>query len=175
VNGHQSRPGWSPGSTADLDPDASTGPRSAIIGVGHRTGGIDLRGFVVGTIVTAIAFYIMVKVLPDYTGFDFVQYKGDLAGIVVISLIFGVVNGLIGPILRVLTLPISLMTLGLIGFVVNAALLLLTAGIADATGFTLTVGDFPPNLVSLTTLVAAVVGSIVLSLISSVIRLVIPD
>jgi putative membrane protein len=134
-----------------------------------------LRGFIVGTIVTAIAFYIMVKVLPDYTGFDFVQYKGDIPGIVVISVIFGLVNGLIGPILRVLTLPISLMTLGLVGFVVNAVLLLVTAWIAQGLSFDLKVGDYPPDLISVTTLVAAVVGSIVLSLISTAIRLVIPD
>jgi putative membrane protein len=138
-------------------------------------GGIVLRGFIVGTVVTAIAFYIMVKVLPEYTGFDFVQYKGDLTGIVVISVIFGLVNSLIGPILRVLTLPISLMTLGLIGFLVNAVLLLLTAAIAQGLSFDLKVGDYPPDLISVTTLVAAVVGSIVLSLISTAIRLVIPD
>jgi putative membrane protein len=134
-----------------------------------------LRGFIVGTIVTAIAFYIMVKILPDYTGFDFVQYKGEIPGIVVISVIFGLVNALIGPILRVLTLPISLMTLGLVGFVVNAVLLLVTAAIAQGLKFDLKVGDYPPDLISVTTLVAAVVGAIVLSLISTAIRLVIPD
>jgi putative membrane protein len=134
-----------------------------------------LRGFIVGTIVTAIAFYIMVKVLPTYTGFDFVQYKGDLVGIVVISVIFGLVNSLIGPILRIMTLPISFVTLGLIGFVVNAVLLLITAAIAQGLKFDLIVGDYPPNLISLTTLVAAIVGAVVLSVISSVIRLVIPD
>jgi putative membrane protein len=138
-------------------------------------GGIVLRGFIVGTVVTAIAFYIMVKILPDYTGFDFVQYKGDVPGIVAISVIFGLVNSLIGPILRILTLPISLMTLGLIGFVVNAVLLLLTAAIAQGLSFDLKVGDYPPDLISVTTFVAAVVGSIVLSLISTAIRLVIPD
>ena len=67
------------------------------------------------------------------------------------------------------------MTLGLIGFLINAGLLLLTAVIADSSGFDLTVGDFPPDLLSVTTLVAAVVGAVVLSLVSTVVRLVIPD
>ena len=47
-----------------------------------------------------------------------------------------------------------MMTLGLIGFVINAGLLLLTAAITDAMSFDLKVGDFPPDLLSVDTLVA---------------------
>jgi putative membrane protein len=134
-----------------------------------------LRGFVVGTIITAIAFFILTQVLPEYTGFDLVKYDGELVGIVVIALIFGVVNGLIGPIVRALALPISFMTMGLIGFVINAGLLLVTAAISDVLGFDLVVGDFPPNLLTADTLVAAIVGALVLSLVSTAVRLVVPD
>ena len=129
-----------------------------------------MRGFVVGTIVTAIAFFILTKFLPQ-----FVSYDGDLVGLVIVSVIFGVVNGLIGPIVRLLALPLRMMTLGLIGFVINAGLLLLTAWIATAMHFDLTVGDFPPTLLSIDTLVAAIVGAVVLSLVSTAVRLVIPD
>jgi len=134
-----------------------------------------LRGFVVGTIVTAIAFYVLAKALPQYTSFDMVTYDGELYGIVVLALIFGLVNASIGRIVRLLALPISFMTMGLIGFVINAALLLVTAFIADAAKFDLTVGDFPPDLLTADTLVAAVVGAIVLSLVSTVVRLAVPD
>lgn len=134
-----------------------------------------MRGFIVGTIVTAIAFYVLTKTLPEYTGFDLVTYKGDLIGIVVLAIIFGVVNALVGRIVRLLALPISLMTMGLVGFVINAGLLLLTAVIANSTGFDLTVGDFPPDLLTADTLVAAVVGAVILSAVSTVVRLAIPD
>jgi len=134
-----------------------------------------LKGFAVGTVVTAIAFFLMTQVLPKYTGFDMVTYKGDLVGIAVLAIIFGLVNGLVGPIVRMLALPISFMTMGLIGFVINAGLLLLTAVIANSTGFDLTVGDFPPDLLTADTLVAAVVGAVILSLVSTVVRLVVPD
>ena len=67
------------------------------------------------------------------------------------------------------------MTMGLIGFVINAGLLLLTAVIADAANFNLTVGDFPPTLLSITTIVAAIVGSLVISLVSTAVRLVVKD
>jgi putative membrane protein len=128
-----------------------------------------MRGFIIGTVVSAIALYIMVEFIPGY-----VAYEGDLIGIVGIAAIFGVVNGLIGPIVRALALPISLMTLGLVGFVINAGLLLLTAFIADNAGFDFTVGDFPPDF-TINTIVSAVVAAVILSLISSVIRLVVRD
>ena len=129
-----------------------------------------MRGFIVGTIVTAIAFYVLTTFLPQ-----FVSYKGETVGLLVLAVIFGLVNGLIGPIVRILSFPLTVMTLGLIGFLINAGLLLLTAVIADSSGFDLTVGDFPPDLLSIDTLVAAVVGAVVLSLVSTVVRLVIPD
>jgi putative membrane protein len=129
-----------------------------------------LRGFIVGTIVTAIAFFILTKFLPQ-----FVSYDGDLIGLIVIAIVFGVVNGLIGPIVRLLALPIRMMTLGLVGFLINAGLLLLTAAITGAMHFDLKVGDFPPDLLSVDTLIGAIVGAIVLSLVSTAVRLVVPD
>jgi putative membrane protein len=47
----------------------------------------------------------------------------------VIAVIFGVVNALIGPILRMITFPLTLVTLGLFRLVVNAALLGITAAL----------------------------------------------
>jgi putative membrane protein len=128
-----------------------------------------MRGFIVGTVVTAVAFWILAVVLPSYTSFDLVTYNGDPLGLIVVALVFGVVNGLIGPIVRLLALPIRLATLGLIGFVINAGLLLLTAWIADLLNVTLKIGDFPPDLLSINTFVAAIVGAIILSVISSLI------
>jgi putative membrane protein len=129
-----------------------------------------LRGFIVGTIVTAIAFWVLTTFLPQ-----FVSYEGQPIGLLVLAAIFGVVNGLIGPIVRALAFPLTLMTMGLIGFVINAGLLLLTALIANTTGFDLTVGKFPPTLLSADTIVAAIVGAVVLSLVSTVVRLVVRD
>jgi putative membrane protein len=129
-----------------------------------------VKGFVVGTVVTAVAFYILVLLLPTMFA-----YSGGYVGLIVIAVIFGVINGLIGPIVKAATLPISFMTMGLVGFLVNAALLLATAFVSDIAGFPLRVGDFPPDLLTADTLVAAIVGAVALSVISTVIRLVVPD
>ncbi len=129
-----------------------------------------MRGFIVGTVITAIAFFILTRFLPDY-----VSYDGEPIGLLVLAAIFGVVNGFIGPIVRTLALPLTFMTMGLIGFAINAGLLLLTAFISQAVGFDLVIGEFPPTLLSIETIVAAVIGAVVLSLVSTAVRLVIPD
>ena len=129
-----------------------------------------MRGFIVGTVITAIAFFILTRFLPNY-----VSYDGEPIGLLVLAAIFGVVNGFIGPIVRTLALPLTFMTMGLIGFAINAGLLLLTAFISQAVGFDLVIGDFPPTLLSIDTIVAAVVGAVVLSLVSTAVRLVVKD
>lgn len=129
-----------------------------------------MKGFIVGTIVTAIAFYVLTRFLPEY-----VSYDGEPIGLLVLAVIFGVVNGLIGPIVKAVALPLTLMTMGLIGFAINAGLLLVTAIIANSTGFDLTIGDFPPDLATIDTIVAAVIGAVVLSVVSTAVRLVVPD
>ena len=129
-----------------------------------------MKGFVVSTIVTAVAFFILVQLFPSMF-----STSGGYLGLGVIAVIFGAVNGLVGPIVKAAALPISFMTMGLVGFLINGGLLLLTAFISGQLGFQLTVGDFPPDLLTADTIVAAVVGAVVLSLISTVIRLAVPD
>src|SRR3954447_10664946 len=48
-----------------------------------------------------------------------------------IGLIFGLVNAIVGPVLRLLSLPFVLLTLGLFLLIINAALLGLTAALTD--------------------------------------------
>ena len=128
-----------------------------------------MKGFIVGTIVTAIALYILVEFIPG-----FVAYDGELIGLLGIAAIFGVVNGLLGPILRIASLPVSFMTMGLVGFVINGVLLLATALIASEVGLDFTVRGFPPDLTA-DALVGAIVGAVLLSIVSTVVGMVVPD
>jgi putative membrane protein len=56
---------------------------------------------------------------------------GEFGTYLWIALIFGVVNAIVGPILRLMSLPFVLLTLGLFLLVINAALLGLTAALTD--------------------------------------------
>jgi putative membrane protein len=90
--------------------------------------------FALKTVVLAAVFYALtyfdvlpgLEVLPNPAG-----YLGEYGTYLWIGLIFGVVNAVVGPILRMLSLPFVLLTLGLFLLVVNAALLGLTAALSD--------------------------------------------
>ena len=89
-----------------------------------------MLSFVIGVIVSAIALAVTTTVLPSIT------YGGETQTLIIVALIFGVVNALIGPIVRLLSLPLRMMTFGLFGLVINGGLLLLTAWISESAGFT---------------------------------------
>lgn len=133
-----------------------------------------MRGFIVGTVATAIAFWIVAVVFPEYLGLDFLRYEGEIVGLIALALIFGVINGLIGPIVRLIALPITFMTLGLFGFVINGILLIVVAWIAQNLDLTFTVGDYPPDF-NATTIVAAIVGAVVLGVVNSIAHSVVKD
>jgi putative membrane protein len=69
---------------------------------------------------------------------DSVTVHGGLVSLLWVSLVFAVVHALLGPLLRLVSAPITLMTLGLFSLVVNGILLAITAGLTDS----LDVGGF---------------------------------
>ncbi len=125
-------------------------------------------GFIISAVVAAIAVAVTSIVLPQ------ISYGDDYATLAVVAVIFGVVNGLVRPIVRLLSLPLRMATMGLIGFVINAALLLGVAWAADQLGYTFTVGDFPPHL-TVETLGVAIVGAAIIAIVTAVVGLVVRD
>lgn len=89
---------------------------------------------------------------------DGISYTGSWQGLVGLSLVFGIVNTFIRPVLSFFSFPIQLITLGLFTLVLNALMLMLTAWVAARFDIAFTVRGF----------VAALLGSIVISLISMV-------
>ena len=79
------------------------------------------------------------------------------------AVIFGVVNTFLRPVLRILTLPITIMTLGIFLIVINALMLMLTGAISSELDLGLTVADF----------FAAFLGAIVVSLVGFVLSMVV--
>jgi putative membrane protein len=127
-----------------------------------------VKSFIIGTLATALTFAIVSYILPA------IDYGGDITGLVIVSLIAGVVNGLLKPILKAISLPLSMMTLGLFGLVINAALLLLIAWLSDLIGITFTIGDFPPDF-SINTLTTALIGGIAISVVGTLVGMAVRD
>ena len=107
-----------------------------------------MKNFIVQLVVSALLLVLVAHFVPGIhvAGFGYALLA---------ALVFGVVNGLIRPLLVLLTLPVTLLTLGLFLFVVNALMLMLTAAIVP--GFTV-VG-----------LGSALIGSILLTLFNLVV------
>ena len=82
--------------------------------------------------------------------------RHDWLVLLVVALIFAVLNTLIRPILILLSLPLTILTLGLFIFVINAFMLLLTSWIAEGMGVGFRVSGFVP----------ALVGSLIISVVS---------
>jgi len=87
-----------------------------------------MNNFIIRLLLSAIAVFICATVLPG------AHVDGFLMAIVVAG-ILAVLNVLIKPVLVILTIPITIVTLGLFLFVVNTILVLLTAWLVP--GFTL--------------------------------------
>jgi putative membrane protein len=115
---------------------------------------------VIQILVNAAALYVAVLLTP--INFDFGP-SDALLKFLLVALIFGLVNTFLKPILRILTLPITLMTVGLFLLVLNALLLLLVGAISGELNLGLAVPDF----------IAALLASIVISLVGMVLSMVI--
>lgn len=103
-----------------------------------------MRRFTVRLLINAVALWLTTLIVPGVTVVSYVP-QDTLATILtflLVSLIFGVVNGVIGNLIRIVAFPLYILTLGLIALVVNGLLLLLVAWISSLTGFGLEVDGF---------------------------------
>jgi putative membrane protein len=73
-----------------------------------------------------------------------VSYAGGTLPFLVVALIFGAINATIRPLMKLLTCPLILLTLGLFALVVNGLMLWLTSTIAESLGVGFRVAGFWP-------------------------------
>lgn len=73
-----------------------------------------MLGFVIHTVVLALAIWLTAQVVP---GINIVSWTA----LAIAALVLGIVNAIVRPILLILTLPITVLTLGLFYLVVNGA------------------------------------------------------
>jgi putative membrane protein len=123
--------------------------------------------FLLRAAFTGLALWVVTKVV---TGIEFVGGDTTLqrVGIIfVVAVIFGVVNAVIKPIVQLISIPLYVLTLGLIHVVINALMLWITSRITEnTTHWGLYIEDFWWT---------AIWAAIVLSIVSWVLSLVLPD
>ncbi|MGW2524447.1 phage holin family protein [Streptomyces sp. NPDC001617] len=123
-----------------------------------------MKNFVVKTIANAGALAVAVWLL------DKITLTGTSTGkkvwtLILVALVFGLVNFLVKPILQLLTFPLFILTLGLFTLVVNALMLLLTSWLADKLNLSFHVEGFW----------TAVLGGLIISIVSWALHVVLPD
>jgi len=111
-------------------------------------------------IINAIAIWVTSLVL---SGFSF---EGNIVSLIVVGIIFGLVNAIIRPIVKLLTLPINVVTLGLFTLVINTLMLLLTVWLSGSVSLT---GGFFENFLT------AFIGAIIISIVSAILSWILVD
>ena len=119
-----------------------------------------MKRIVLQVLVNAVALWIAAWILPGLavanTGTSGLETSNATVNTVLafifIGLIFGVVNAVVKPVVKILALPVTILTLGLFTIVINAAMLELVAMLLH--GF------------NVTSFWAAILGSIVVSIVS---------
>jgi len=91
-------------------------------------------------IVNAVALYCIARYVPGF------NHDVTITSALIAALIFGLVNAILGPILRLISLPITILTLGLFAIVVNFILFAIVVKVSP--GFYTTVSDWwKPDLI----------------------------
>ena len=118
--------------------------------------------FLLRIVVSAAALAVAAWLLDDirFTGPD-----DELLTLLGVALIFGLINAFVAPVIKVLSLPFIILTLGLLLWVINAVMLMLTSGIADALGLGFEVDGFG----------TALLGALVISVVTAVLNALIDD
>lgn len=119
---------------------------------------------IVRLIVNAIALWIATLIV-DGVDVNASSTQDEVLTILAVAVVFAVVNVLVRPFVKLLSLPLYVLTLGLFTLVVNALMLLLTSWIADLLNVPFTVDGFWD----------ALLGGLVISFVSWALNLLLPD
>ncbi|MEV4559502.1 phage holin family protein [Kitasatospora sp. NPDC049285] len=123
-----------------------------------------MKNFVIKTLINAAAIWVAAWIVTGITlsGRDWQQ---KTVTVLAVALIFGVVNFLVKPLVKLFSLPLFVLTLGLITFVINALMLWLTSWASDKLDLDFHVEGFWP----------ALLGALIISVVSWGLNLALGD
>ena len=112
--------------------------------------------FLIRFLITAAALWLAVAFVPGIT------HEGTWIELLGVALVFGLVNALVRPLIKMLPCPLIILTLGVFLLVLNALMLWLTAELSTVLGLGFYVAGFRP----------AFWGALLISIVSAVLNLV---
>jgi putative membrane protein len=122
---------------------------------------------IIKIVVNAVAIWVATAIVPGVVVSEGEASLGrKILTLLVVGAIFGVVNALVKPIVKLFSLPFYILTLGLFAFVVNALMLLLVSWLSEQLNISFHIDDF---------FWSAIGAAIVVTFVSMVLNLVLPD
>lgn len=115
--------------------------------------------FVLRWVINAVALFLAVYLLPG------ISLQGGWTSIIWLALIFGIINALLRPLLKLLTCPLIVLTLGLFTLLINTFLFWLTGQVGTAFGIGFTIDGFW----------TAFLGGLVVTVVSVILSLILKD
>jgi putative membrane protein len=115
--------------------------------------------FILRWVINAVALFLAVYLVPG------VNLQGGWVSIVWLALIFGLINAFLRPLLKLLTCPLIVLTLGLFTLLINTFLFWLTSQVGQAFGIGFTINGFWP----------AFLGGLVVTVVSVILSLILKD
>lgn len=111
--------------------------------------------FLLQLLINAAALWVAIQVI------DGIDHRGSWWSLLLVALVFGVLNASVRPLLKLLSLPILILTLGLFIFVINALMLRLTGWVSGLLGLGFYVEGFW----------AALFGGLIVSVVSLILSI----
>ena len=115
--------------------------------------------FFLRLLINAAALWIATQIVPG------VAHTGPWTSLLLVALVFGALNAIVRPILKLLTCPLIVLTLGLFTFVINAVMLWLTSAVSESLGIGFHVAGFGP----------AFLGALVVTIVSVLLSVFLRD
>ena len=124
----------------------------------------------VRVLINAVALIVAATLVPNLNltiGNDL----QDWLKVGAVALLLGLINAYPKPIVKALALPITLLTMGLVGIAINAGMLLVLSVLSDTLNLPFDVNGFPTKAFDGNTLLAAILGAIIVGLVAAVVGL----
>lgn len=130
---------------------------------------------IIRVVVIAVSLLLAGLLVPDIEIDRADDAPGFVITLLLLALAFGSINAFIRPIARLVSIPLNIATLGMFSVLLNAALLLGVAFLANLVwGPLIIIGGYPPDL-GIQALATAAVGSFIISAVSTTLNVLIPD
>jgi len=115
--------------------------------------------FILRWAINAVAIFLAILFVPG------ISLQGSWVGVIWLALIFGLVNAFLRPLLKLLTCPLIILTLGLFTLLINTFLFWLTGRIGQFFGIAISINGFWP----------AFLGAVIVTIVSIAMTLILRD